>query len=132
MGQILQHKHLIIRAEIKNPPFNVDEMSAWMENMVREIEMDILDGPRTIYSDMVGNRGMTSSVILNTSNACIHTWDEVDPAIMMVDVYSCGHLDPNVIFKLLETFNPVKIEYKYLDREHNLHIMDEGICELSS
>lgn len=100
--------------------------------MVREIEMDILDGPRTIYSDMVGNRGMTSSVILNTSNACIHTWDEVDPAIMMVDVYSCGHLDPNVIFKLLETFNPVKIEYKYLDREHNLHIMDEGICELSS
>lgn len=129
MVKLLQHKHLIIRAEVDNPPLLEDNMSDWMVKMVESIGMQILDGPRTIYSDMVGNRGMTSSVILNTSNACVHTWDEVFPAIMMIDVYSCGHLDPQIIFDLMQEFKPTKIEYKYLDREHNLHVMEEGHYE---
>ena len=97
-----------------------------MTKLVETIGMQILDGPRTIYSDMVGNRGLTSSVILNTSNACIHTWDEVDPGILMFDVYSCGHLDPNVVLQELEIFEPVKVEFMFLDRESGLKILDKS------
>jgi len=45
----------------------------------------------------------------------------------MLDVYTCGALEPEVIFDLLEVFDPVKIEYKYLDREHGLELIDRGI-----
>lgn len=126
MAQVLEHKHLIIRAEVKRPPKCVDFMNKWMTKLVETIGMQILDGPRTIYSDMVGNRGLTSSVILNTSNACIHTWDEVDPGILMFDVYSCGHLDPNVVLQELEIFEPVKVEFMFLDRESGLKILDKS------
>jgi S-adenosylmethionine/arginine decarboxylase-like enzyme len=102
--KILEHKHLIVRAEVKNPPKDPTLMDAWMSNMVEAIGMKILDGPRSIYSDMEGNRGLTSSVILNTSNAVVHTWDECEPALFQCDIYSCGFLDPNIIFGLLSVF----------------------------
>lgn len=126
MGKILEHKHLIIRAEVNHPPKDVEKMNEWMSNMVSAIGMQILDGPRTIYSDMKGNRGLTSSVILNTSNATIHTWDEINPGLFMIDVYTCGALDINVIFDLIQEFEPVKTEYMFLDRENGLKIIDRG------
>ena len=126
MAKILEHKHLIVRAEVRNPPKDTTKMEQWMSNMVSAIGMQELASPRAIYSDMIGNRGLTCDVILNTSNAVIHTWDEVDPGLFMLDVYTCGALDPNVIFDLLEEFEPVKIEYMYLDREHGLKVIETG------
>jgi len=123
MSKILEHKHLIIRAEVKNPPKCVNFMDSWMKSLVEKIGMKILDGPRTIYSDMEGNRGLTSSVILNTSNACIHTWDEVDPGILMFDIYSCGHLDPEMVLPELDIFSPTKVEFMFLDRENGLNLL---------
>lgn len=129
MTKILEHKHLIVRAEVRNPPKDTTLMEKWMSNMVKSIGMVELAAPRAIYSNMEGNRGLTCDVILNTSNAVIHTWDEVDPSIFMLDVYTCGALDPSVIFDLLVDFDPVKIEYMYLDREHGLNILDKGFAE---
>ena len=126
MAHILEHKHLIIRAEVTHPPKDTTKMEAWMSNMVAAIGMKELAAPRAIYSDMVGNRGITCDVILNTSHACVHTWDEVDPGIFMLDVYTCGALDPEIIFDLLDEFGPTKIEYMYLDREHGLHVLESG------
>lgn len=127
MAKLLEHKHLIVRAEVRNPPKDTARMEAWMSDMVKAIGMVELAPPRAIYSDMVGNRGLTCDVILNTSNAVIHTWDEVDPGLFMLDVYSCGYLDPKVIFSLLQEFEPVKVEYMYLDREHGLKVLESGI-----
>ena len=123
----MEHKHLIVRAEVRNPPKDTGKMEAWMANMVSAIGMKELAPPRAIYSDMPGNRGLTCDVILNTSNAVIHTWDEVDPGLFMLDVYSCGKLDPRVIFDLLQEFEPVKIEYMYLDREQGLQVLEQGV-----
>lgn len=126
MAKILEHKHLIVRAEVKQPPKDPAKMEKWMSAMVSAIGMQELAAPRAIYSDMIGNRGLTCDVILNTSNAVIHTWDEVDPGLFMLDVYTCGAMDPQVIFELLEEFEPVKIEYMYLDREHGLKVLETG------
>ncbi len=126
MQKILEHKHLIVRAEVNNPPKNPELMAEWMSNMVEALGMRAEFPPRAFYSNMTGNRGLTCDVILNTSNAVIHTWDEVDPGLFMLDVYTCGALDPNIIFGLLEEFKPIKIEYMYLDREHGLKVLETG------
>ena len=50
----------------------------------------------------------------------MHVWDEQNPAMMQIDVYTCGSLDPKTVFDALEYYEPVTIEFKYLDREHGL------------
>lgn len=127
MAKLLEHKHLIVRAEVRNSPKDTAKMEKWMSELVSAIGMQELAPPRAIYSDMVGNRGLTCDVLLNTSNAVIHTWDEVDPALFMLDVFTCGPLDIQIIFDLLQCFDPVKIEYKYLDRSKELTLLDKGV-----
>jgi predicted flavoprotein YhiN len=70
---------------------------------------------------MIGNRGITGAAIIETSHIVVHFWDEVSPALMQFDVYSCGELDPDKICnKIKKDFNTTKIEYKFLDRENDL------------
>ena len=83
--------------------------------------MKVLMGPYVIYHDVKGNRGITGAAIIETSHIVMHVWDEVSPALMQFDVYSCGEFDPETICKKIEKdFTVHKIEYKFLDREHDL------------
>jgi S-adenosylmethionine/arginine decarboxylase-like enzyme len=78
-------------------------------------------GPYVKYSNMVGNRGLTGAAIIETSHVIAHTWDEVSPALMQIDVYSCSEFNPEkVCEKIKKDFKAVKIEYKFIDREHDL------------
>ena len=78
-------------------------------------------GPYVKYSHMVGNRGITGAAIIETSHIVMHVWDEPDPALLQFDVYSCGEFNPETICqKIKKDFNTTKIEYKFLDREHDL------------
>ena len=83
--------------------------------------MKILFGPEARYVDIVGNRGLTCFAIIETSHVVMHTWDECDPAMIQLDVYTCGELNTDVVFDFLKQFDPIKIDYKYLDRETDLH-----------
>jgi len=123
LTKLLEHKHLIIRAEVQEPPKNVDEVNVWVKNLVSEIDMEIMMGPYSAYSTMVGNRGLTTATVISTSHIVLHSWDEVDPGLVMLDVYTCSHLDLDVVFKAMEVFKPTKIEYKFLDREHGLTLI---------
>jgi S-adenosylmethionine/arginine decarboxylase-like enzyme len=54
----------------------------------------------------------------------MHVWDEVKPALMQFDVYSCGEFDHEKICnKIKQDFNTSKIEYKYLNRETGLVLL---------
>ncbi len=127
MGQILEHKHLIIRAELKNPPKCAEAIQDWMKLLVDKIGMKILMGPYAVYSDMVGNQGLTAVTIIETSHIAMHVWDEVDPALMQLDVYTCSTLNVDDVFLALSDFAPVNVEYKYIDREHDLTLLDKGV-----
>jgi len=117
----LYHKHLIIRAEVNNPLMSAEKVSQeWMPALIDKIGMKILMGPYAVYSNVVGNRGLTAVTIIETSHIAMHIWDEVSPALMQLDVYTCGSLDPYDIVDSIAEFDPVSIEMKYLDREHNL------------
>jgi S-adenosylmethionine/arginine decarboxylase-like enzyme len=126
MGTILEHKHLIIRAELNNPPKCADAIQEWMKKLVDTIGMKILMGPYAVYSDMVGNRGLTAVTIIETSHIAMHVWDEVDPALMQLDVYTCSTLNIDEVFDALSEFEPHHVEYKYIDREHNISMIQKG------
>ena len=126
MGSVLEHKHLIIRAEITDPPYDAVDIKRWMKNLVEDIGMNVLMGPYAIYSDMQGNQGLTAVTIIETSHIAIHVWDECEPALMQMDVYTCSKLNINDVFKAIEEFKPTKIEYKYIDRENGLELLDVG------
>ena len=124
MTKILEHKHLIVRAELNNPPRDATNIKFWMKHLVDKIGMNILMGPYAVYSDMEGNAGLTAVTIIETSHIALHVWDEVNPALMQLDVYTCSTLDINDVFSAIEFWDPTKIEYKYIDREHDLTLLD--------
>jgi len=118
---LLVHKHLIIRAEAIKPPMDETYLRDWMQDFIKSINMKVLMGPYVIYHDVPGNRGITAAAIIETSHIVMHVWDEVSPALMQFDVYSCGEFDPHKICnKITEDFDIRKIEYKYLNRETGL------------
>jgi len=124
--KVLEHKHLIVRAELNNPPRCTTAIEAWMRKLVEAIDMKILMGPYAVYSDMEGNRGLTAVTIIETSHIALHVWDEVTPALMQLDVYTCSTLDINDVFSAIQFWDPTKIEYKYIDREHDLTLLDHN------
>ena len=126
MGQVLEHKHLIVRAELKNPPKDPDYIKTWMAKLVDTIGMKILMGPYSVYSPMVGNQGLTAVTIIETSHIAMHVWDECDPGMMQLDVYTCSKLDPRDVFDAISEFEPTKVEYKFIDREHSLQTLSGG------
>ena len=121
MNKLLVHKHLIVRAEAKNPPMDEAVLTEWFKKFIDEIGMKVMMGPYVKYSHMIGNRGITGAAIIETSHIVMHVWDEPDPALLQFDVYSCGEFDPETIWnKIKKDFNTTKIEYKFLDRENDL------------
>ena len=116
----LVHKHVIIRAEVLNPPTDKTHTSNDVKALIEAIGMKILMGPYAKYCTMEGNRGLTVATIIETSHVIIHVWDETDPALIQLDVYTCGVFDPNIVFDWLKKYNPTKIDFKYLDRENGL------------
>jgi S-adenosylmethionine/arginine decarboxylase-like enzyme len=117
----LVHKHLIVRAEVRLPPKDETRAKEFLRELIQGINMKILFGPEARYVDIVGNRGLTCFAIIETSHVVMHTWDECDPAMIQLDVYTCGELNTDVVFDFLKQFDPIKIDYKYLDRETDLH-----------
>jgi len=116
----LFHKHLIIRAELNNPPKCSESINEWMRTLVEKIDMKILMGPYSVYCDMAGNRGLTAVTIIETSHIAMHVWDEESPGLCQLDVYTCSTLDPYDVVSAIQEFDPVNVQMKYIDREHDL------------
>ena len=123
MSADLVHKHIILRIEANKPQLE-DELKEWMVELVDKIGMKILAGPISANIDyMPGNNGPTCVVIIETSHFACHVWNDVDPALIQLDVYTCSELDPQTVFDALDKWDPIKIDYKYLDRETNLSLV---------
>ena len=116
---MLVHKHIILRIEALNPPSEA-ELRDWMVELIDKIGMKLLAGPISANVDMEGNAGPTCAVVIETSHMACHVWVEPDPALIQLDVYTCGPFDPNAVLEHIKVWEPVKVEYKYLDREFNL------------
>ena len=118
------HKHLIIRAEANKVPTDEEQLTEWLREFIDSINMKILMGPYVKYCRMEGNRGITGIAVIETSHIAIHVWDEPNPALMQIDVYSCAEFDVDEIAeKIKSDFDVIKLDYKYLNRETGLIVL---------
>ncbi len=120
---IPEHKHVIMRIEASNPP-DEQQLREWMVNLIDAIGMTLLAGPVSGTVEQEGNMGPTCVCVIETSHLACHVWSEPDPALIQLDVYTCGPFDPATVLEFVDQWDPVKIEYKYLDREHDLKELD--------
>jgi len=117
MNKILEHKHIIIRAEVSEPITKRNKAIKFLNRIIKAIDMKAMYGPTATYCKMSGNRGVTAFAIIETSHIALHIWDEVNPALVQLDVYSCSDFEPKKVLDILQELKPTKVEHKYLDRE---------------
>ena len=125
----LEHKHLVLRAEIDDCPKEeaLHETLEWMKQLINKIDMKLMQGPSVTYVDQPGNRGTTCMALIETSHIVIHIWDETNPGLLQLDIYSCKEFDLKLVVSHLEEyFNVSKMQYKFLDRTTNMTIIDEN------
>lgn len=126
----VRHQHLIVRAEISEPPVAEDrsDLTEWFRSLIERMNMKIMFGPEAMYCSKEGNRGMTAFAIIETSHLAMHTWDECTPAVMQLDVYTCSDLVVEDVIEAISVFKPSKVEYKFLDREDGLTLVSEKLA----
>lgn len=123
---MLEYKHLIIRAELDNCPDNPEWVHEWLVNLVETIGMNILDGPHVKRVDtVIGNIGCTGVVVIETSHVAVHFWEET--GLMQLDIFTCGEMNLELIWPLLECTQPSKIQWKLLDREKGLETVAHNL-----
>jgi S-adenosylmethionine/arginine decarboxylase-like enzyme len=126
MNPALVHKHLLVRAEVNSPPLFKDQerLDNEIKNLIKKIDMNILSGPHTAWSDVEGNEGYSSVAIIDTSSITFHSW--LEPSVIQLDVYSCKDFQIKTIFTWLAQFDLEKVDYKYIDRDKGFKTLDSN------
>jgi S-adenosylmethionine/arginine decarboxylase-like enzyme len=117
--KVIYHKHLLVNAKVRNPINTEQEGIDFLTNLVNKIDMKIIKGPFASYVDKEGNKGLTAIVMIETSHIAFHIWDEVDPALVQFDLYTCGQLELDKVLAIFkETFDVQVLDFVLFDREH--------------
>jgi len=126
------HKHLIIRAEVKRPIIDPGVAKDWLRRLIAAIGMKITKngGPHCDYVKKENNEGIAAVAIIETSHVALHIWDKNNPPLAQIDVYSCSEFDPNVVAQYLKVMEPINVGYKFLDREHLIEEITNGLVEV--
>lgn len=121
------HKHLMLRAYVNTPPRATGVAINWLRDLVSSLDMKILQGPFSSYVSQPGNMGLTAVVMIETSHIAFHVWDEQDPALLQLDIYTCGSLDVEKALKDIDKFFDLEsFEFVVYDREHGMHVIQKG------
>ena len=99
-----------------------------MKELIVKIDMKLMQGPTISYVDQPGNRGTTCMALIETSHIVIHIWDEPNPGVVQLDIYSCKEFNlSTVIHHLEQYFNVCNMQYKFLDRTTGMTVIDERL-----
>ena len=116
----LDHKHIILNATVKNPLIDVEETKNWLKRLVDAVGMNIVIGPHAHYCTAEDNNGITAFCCIETSHVSLHVWDKTDPPLLRLDLYSCATVDPNIVLKLVNEFDPIELSHIMLDRNDGI------------
>jgi|LakMenEpi03Aug12_release.lakeMendotaPanAssembly.Ray.scaffolds.fasta_scaffold91668_3 S-adenosylmethionine/arginine decarboxylase-like enzyme len=100
----IKHLQQIIIGQVTNPPTDVDVVKQFMRDLVEAIGMKRLIEPQAVYVKAVGNKGMTSCVLIETSHIAWHVWDEESPGLLQFDLYTCGDLVADQVLAIVKDF----------------------------
>ena len=121
----MNHKHLLMRVEVLNPPKDRPHVEAWLVELVNKIGMVLAAGPISAYITKEGNEGLTACVLIETSHITMHVWDEATPPFIQFDLYSCKEFKIDDVIDHFNVFHPVDIKTLLIDR--NNEKFKEGI-----
>ncbi|QDU72875.1 hypothetical protein [Mucisphaera calidilacus] len=109
-GCVLQEQvRLMVRAEVGCPPVHVETTAAWMAALADRLGLEGLLPPRCRYTEDPGHRGMSCVAALERSQVSLHCWDEMDPAVMQLDVHAAGVIDVDVVVEAMSVFEPRRV-----------------------
>ena len=119
------HKHLLLRGMILDAPTSEQVVIDWLREFVDKIGMKVVQGPFASMITEEGNRGLTASVMIETSHIAFHIWDETNPGLIQFDLYTCSELNSSYVFKELEKFfNFTEYQYMILDRQTGFKVIE--------
>jgi len=121
----MEHRHIIIRAEVQQPPTDIRKIKKWIKKLITAIGMKRLGQPIAVYCNKKGNRGLTCVSCIETSHIAMHSWDESSPSIVQLDVYTCSNLDKEVVFSYLNKFEPKNISHVVIDRKDLIKVEED-------
>lgn len=121
------HNQLLLNGRAKKPMRSEEETISWMTDLVSKIDMKIIQGPYASYVEKEGNRGVTCVVMIETSHIALHIWDEISPALIQFDLYTCSTLPVEDVLKNLEdTFELDEYDYMVLERSLAFNVEEFG------
>lgn len=121
------HKHLLVNAKVNSPMKSQSEAIDFLIELVDAIDMKIIKGPYASYVDVVGNRGLTAMVMIETSHIAFHIWDEPSPALLQFDLYTCGQLNQKAVLDTIKSkFAVTEFDYILLNRENGFVTEEHG------
>jgi S-adenosylmethionine/arginine decarboxylase-like enzyme len=122
------HNHLLLNGKVNRPPADTAAAITWLTELVDAIDMKIVQGPFASYVEAEGNRGLTASVMIETSHIAFHVWDEVEPALLQFDLYTCSTLPFQIVLDKIHEFMDIQ-SYRHLilERSEGFNTMYESL-----
>jgi len=118
------HKHLLLRGMIVDAPTSEKVVVEWLRDFVDKIGMKIVQGPFASMITEKGNRGLTATVMIETSHIAFHIWDEQNPSLLQFDLYTCSELNVDYVLDTISSFfNFTEYQYMVLDREKGFKVI---------
>ena len=123
------HNHIMLNGDVSKPPKNEAETIKWLEQLVSNINMKILQGPFASYVIAEGNRGLTATVMIETSHIAFHVWDEEEPALLQFDLYTCSTLPVKKVIESIDEFMGLgKHSYMVMERRNGFNVVESETC----
>ena len=121
------HNQLLINGYSDTPPTDEAFIKQWMEDLVKQIDMKIIQGPYTAYVTKEGNRGLTAIVMIETSHIALHVWDEDNPGMIQFDLYTCSTLPVRDVIENLKSNLGLKdYSFMVIEREKGFEILERS------
>ena len=129
----VKHKDLIVRAEVSNTPTKRDmyQILEWQENLIKKINMKLMHAPSISYVDQKGNRGITCMALIETSHIVLHIWDENNPGLFQLDIYSCKDIEIDLVIDYFKNSLPARstIQVSALPKDARVEIEAIGFID---
>lgn len=115
------HKHLVVTALAENPTKSPEVVIEFLNRLVNLVDMEIFMEARARYCDDPKNSGVTGDVVITTSHASIHIWDNNPgnpyPGLVQLDLYSCKDFNAHDVLNFTEEFLSAEVvRYKVINR----------------
>jgi S-adenosylmethionine/arginine decarboxylase-like enzyme len=121
------HNQLLINGYTNSAMKSEEAAVEWMQSLVDYIDMKTIKGPYAAYVDVEGNKGLTCTVMIETSHIALHIWDEPNPSEIQLDLYTCGELNVDkVLQKLEKDLGLFDYHYLVLERSKGFNVVERN------